>query len=137
MRHGEGGDDLQHVPEHRAEARARRPALRVPAQHAGQQQRDEEEQVVEPLPDVEGALAHHRRELARGPAVRERHVPRALARAEHHRRSHARLARDAREAAVLRVLGEEERVLQVQRVRWARAREREQAQDLRGRSHGR
>ena len=57
MRHGERGDDFQDVPECRLETLDGAPVPVRDDQHGGQQQREQEQDVVEADPDMPDALA--------------------------------------------------------------------------------
>ena len=74
MRHRERGHDLQHVEEGGAKPFHAAPLPAVATQHGGQQQREQEQDVIEPNPDVPDALADERpplRPAVRGHAQRE------------------------------------------------------------------
>ena len=76
MRHGEGGDHPKHLDQRRMEAGHAAPAPRFVHQHGGQQQRKQEQDVVEADPDMPDAfdevLAELRqaRDFAGGKALR-------------------------------------------------------------------
>src|SRR5207248_5378900 len=64
MRERERGDDLRDIDERRAERAGGSPCALTQDEHGGQQQRNEEQDVIESEPDVPDALVHVGHELS-------------------------------------------------------------------------
>ncbi len=139
VRHRERGHDPEDVPEHRAKARQRLPARslghgRAP-QDGRQEQREQKEEVIVPLPDVVDADADDREELS-APAHRVHVEVLAPVIAREGERARRPRGVEMHDPAVLRVSFEEELVVEVEAARLARARVRELEDDVGRRRSG-
>jgi hypothetical protein len=111
MRQREGGDELERLGQHAARSLARLPPRAVTPEHGHQQQRDEEEHMVQPA----GNVAHAFHDEPTQPAALLG-MESSLARARHQDQRLPRRALQAHQPAVGRIAPSKQTVIQHQRL---------------------